>query len=296
MRAEARHTFSRRSHTWSPTKKKKSGNDDEPTYLGVSNHQRHGGNGLPGVSRAQNGIDADSTIHGIVYRVETYSFWRTWNRDRPSAGTRPWARKTGFVFWSTGERVVTPWPSGVVLCFTPSPLSSRTRLHENAASASAVSTRQRKPRRPSTRGLLPRSMSPDIPDSGSWHGDIATLERPEPAHFPRRSIAKIVKRSLSPAPRSNRFLPFTFRDRFSRIDVNRARWFLILDTREWIWENSLFHSIFKKFDCSVSFSVDRDLSPDEICTIKSNARWNPRAVSNVLQVFRSVLEVCPRVQ
>lgn len=69
MRPEARHTFSRRSHTWSPTKKKKSGNDDEPTYLGVSNHQRHGGNGLPGVSRAQNGIDADSTIHGIVYRV-----------------------------------------------------------------------------------------------------------------------------------------------------------------------------------------------------------------------------------
>lgn len=30
------------------------------------------------------------------------------------------------------------------------------------------------------RGLLPRSMSPDIPDSGSWHRDIATLEADGP--------------------------------------------------------------------------------------------------------------------
>lgn len=52
-------------------------------------------------------------------------------------------------------RVVTPWPSGVVLCFTPSPLSSRTRLHENVPSASAVSTRQRKPRRQPSAGVAP---------------------------------------------------------------------------------------------------------------------------------------------
>ena len=45
------------------------------------------------------------------------------------------------------------------------------------------------------RGLLPRSMSPDIPDSDSWHRDTATLEleRPEPAHFPHRSPSPFEK-------------------------------------------------------------------------------------------------------
>lgn len=48
MRPEARPgTRFHADHTLDHPPKKKSGNDDEPTYL-TGNHQRHGQNGLPG--------------------------------------------------------------------------------------------------------------------------------------------------------------------------------------------------------------------------------------------------------
>lgn len=110
-------------------------------------------------------------------------------RGRLSAGTSI-RGKQGFIF---DGRVVTPWPSRVVLCFTPSPLSSRTRLHENVASASAVSTRQRKPRRPST-GVAPAvnvTRHPWLrlltPRYSHFRG-----RRPEPAHFRHRSRSRFL--------------------------------------------------------------------------------------------------------
>lgn len=65
----------------------------------------------------------------------------------------------------------TPWSSGIVLCFTPSPLLSTTRPRESVYEAQAPFPRASEN---PERGLLPRSMSANIPDSGSWHQDTAT--------------------------------------------------------------------------------------------------------------------------
>lgn len=48
------------------------------------------------------------------------------------------------------------------------------------------------------RGLLPRSMSPDIPDSGSWHRDIATLEPDAARTGPFSSIDRKYCRTIQP--------------------------------------------------------------------------------------------------
>lgn len=119
--------------------------------------------------------------HGICILSKSGSrlfFFTGTNPPLPRKSTAQQYRKTETASWTVNA--VTPWSSGVVLCFTPSPLLSATRPRERVHGAQAPFPRaSEKPER----GLLPRSMSANIPDSGSWHRDIATSMAPTDPFF-----------------------------------------------------------------------------------------------------------------